>query len=105
MVVLKVAMELATPPGTKVYCFPAIWGDGYEKIMVIARHRGARDFVKMVIRSDWITNWRAKVAYHQSILTMFQEESANWKSKEHVETYLLGLNRPDCSNCNLQAPY
>ena len=26
-------------PGTKVYCMPGNWGDGYENIVVIAKHR------------------------------------------------------------------
>jgi hypothetical protein len=25
--------------GTKVYCYPPVWGDGYENIKVIGRHR------------------------------------------------------------------
>jgi HSP90 family molecular chaperone len=25
-------------PGTKVYCLPAQWGDGYDQILVIGRH-------------------------------------------------------------------
>lgn len=49
--------------GTKVFCLPAQWGDAYEKIVVVGRHRGCKKFSKMIIRSDWITNWRAKVVY------------------------------------------
>jgi hypothetical protein len=76
-------------PGTKVYCLPARWGDGYEKIMVIGRHRGSRQLVRMVIRSDWVTNWRAKVLYSPQVLRLIQEEwHAPWSSQEQVERYV-----------------
>jgi len=31
-------------PGTKVYCLPCEWGDGYEQIVVIGRRRGSHRF-------------------------------------------------------------
>ncbi len=80
-------------PGTKVYCLPSSWGDGYEKIRVIGRHRGSREFVTMVIRADWVTNWRAKVVYDPMVLRLVHtaaeaDHIGNWSSKEHVQTYL-----------------
>jgi hypothetical protein len=32
-------------PGTEVYCLPTQWGDGYQRIIVIGRHRGSKRFV------------------------------------------------------------
>ncbi len=76
-------------PRTKVYCLPAQWGDGYEKIVVIGLHRGSRRFVKMVIRSDWVSNWRAAVVYKPQVLRLLDEEARNgrptWDSKTEVE--------------------
>lgn len=50
--------------GTKVYCLPAQWGDGYDQIVVIGRHRRSKQFKTMITSSDWVTNWRAKVVYN-----------------------------------------
>jgi hypothetical protein len=35
-------------PGTRVYRLPAGWGDGYQKIVAIVRHRGSKRSVRMV---------------------------------------------------------
>jgi hypothetical protein len=76
--------------GTKVFCPPAQWGDGYDQIVVIGRHRGSKRFVTMIISSDWVTNWRAKVVYDLAALellaTIEQEQGrSNWRTKEEVE--------------------
>jgi hypothetical protein len=60
-------------PGTKIYAFPAQWGDDYERIIVVGRHRGSKDFVTMVIKSVRVTNWRAKVVYDLEVLRRLQE--------------------------------
>lgn len=74
-------------PGTKVYCFPPLWGDGYERVKVIGKHRGSRRMATMIIRSDWITNRRAKLVYQPSLVDQL---SGYWdgteKSKELAET-------------------
>ena len=76
-------------PGTKIYCLPAQWGDGYEQIKVIGRHRGSKQYVTMVIKSEWVINWRAKVVYSPEVLSRLQEESrAQWQSQQHVEEYV-----------------
>lgn len=54
--------------GTKVYCFPPLWGDGYEDIKVIGRHRGSRKLVEMVMPSKWLTNWRVKMVFSPFVL-------------------------------------
>ncbi len=51
------------PAGAKVYCFPPLWGDGYERIKVIGRHRGSHRYATMVVQSKHLTNWRAKLVY------------------------------------------
>ena len=84
-------------PGTRVYCLPAQWGDGYEQIMVIGRHRGSKKFVTMVINSDWVENWRAKVVYNPEVLRRIRkavsdEGRANWESKDQVKQYLRSIN-------------
>src|SRR5262245_29806402 len=76
-------------PGTLVYCPTVLWGDGYENIRVVARHRGSHRFVTMVIRSAWLTNWRTKLVYSPHIIREFREMGASWdgsaKSKRLAE--------------------
>lgn len=66
-----------------------LWGDGYEKIKVVARHRGSHQFVTMVIRSSWLTNWRVKMVYSPHVIREFREMGASWdgsgKSKRLAE--------------------
>jgi hypothetical protein len=66
-------------PGTKVYCYPPLWGDGYENIKVIARHRGSKKFVTMVIRARWLVNCRAKLIYNPDVLNQI---SGVWDGSE-----------------------
>jgi hypothetical protein len=86
-------------PGTKIYAFPAQWGDGYERIIVVGRHRGSRQFVTMVIKSDWVTNWRAKVVHNPEVLRRLKEgvcrfwKPQNWKDEKEVMKYLENLRK------------
>jgi hypothetical protein len=68
-------------PGTKVYCFPPQWGDGYEKIKVIGRPRKTTRFITVVTESKYITNWRLQAVYSPHIIkTMI--ENCGWTDKE-----------------------
>jgi hypothetical protein len=85
-------------PGAKVYCFPVQWGDGYEHIMVIGVHRGSKKLVTMVIDSDWVEKWRAKVVYQPAVLrqikkTISDAHHPNWESQEQVEEYVRFLSK------------
>lgn len=82
--------------GTKVYCLPAQWGDGYDEIIVIGRHRGSKQFTTMIVSSDWVTNWRAKVVYHPEVLRRIKMAASeswkrNWQSQEEVEMYVRAM--------------
>ncbi|WP_127133253.1 hypothetical protein [Pseudoflavitalea rhizosphaerae] len=68
-------------PGTKVYCFPPIWGDGYEKIKVIGRHRKSSKLVTMIMPSKHITNWRLKTVYDPFIVKQMTNHGG-WSNKE-----------------------
>lgn len=88
-------------PGTKVYCLPPQWGDGYEKAVVIGLRRGSRSWVTVVMPTSQITNWRAKVVYKPSLLKRLhdgyrKERDAHsfnrqWKSKAEVESWVRHL--------------
>jgi len=90
--------------GTKVWCLPGQWGDGYEKIVVIGRHRGSRRLVRMVIPAKRVTNCRAQVVYSPAVLRLLTKPRpeglgsgartyAQWDSKEHVDGYVYWMNR------------
>lgn len=55
-------------PGAKLYCFPALWGDGYEQIQVVGRHRATHRYVKMIVSSAWLTNWRVQLVYSPHVI-------------------------------------
>lgn len=59
-------------PGAKVYCLPAHWGDGYEDIMVIGRHRATHRYVKMVLPAKRLTNWRVDLVYSPHVIAELQ---------------------------------
>ncbi len=89
--------------GAKIYCFPFQWGDGYERIRVIGRHRGSRRFVTMIIKSDWLTNWRAQRVYSPAVIKQLDnawenavKHSAN-SPQEEIANYVKmmeGRQRP-----------
>jgi len=68
-------------PGAKVYCYPPIWGDGYENIKVIGRHRKSSKLVTMIIPSKHITNWRLKTVYDPFVVQQM-EKNGGWTNKE-----------------------
>jgi hypothetical protein len=76
--------------GTKVYCFPAMWGDGYENIKVIGKHKGGR-FITIIIGSKHIHNWRAKLVHKPGVLKRLDYDDP-WVSRSRVQDYVLFLN-------------
>jgi len=81
--------------GTKVFCLPPLWGDGYENVAVIGKHRGARRSVMIVMPSSRITNWRVQVVYKPEVLRLLDSGfegrgSGRWK-KENAETMARSL--------------
>ncbi|NIG56743.1 hypothetical protein [Chitinophaga sp. Cy-1792] len=75
--------------GTKVYCFPSQWGDGYEKILVIGRHRKTSRNICIIMPAKHIRNWRLKKVYHPHILGLMRSKSG-WSnrlwSKNEIES-------------------
>lgn len=55
-------------PGARLYCYPALWGDGYERIQVIGRHRATHRYVKMIVSEKWLTNWRVQLVYSPHLI-------------------------------------
>jgi hypothetical protein len=96
-------------PKTKVHVLPTQWGDGYEQVVVVGRHRGSKKYVTMIIPETSITNWRAKVVYKQEVLRRLQEaimpdanrndpefrphHLGNWRDESHVNDYVEYLKK------------
>ncbi len=55
-------------PGAKLYCYRALWGDGYERIQVLGRHRAPHRYVKMIVSEKWLTNWRVRLIYSPHLI-------------------------------------
>ena len=61
--------------GTKVYCLPANWGDGYEKIDVIGRPRGRHGLRHVVMRRSLIENFRVQKVFSPAVIEKMYEPS------------------------------
>ncbi len=75
-------------PNTKVYCFPTRWGDGYENIKVIGRHRKSHRFISIVMPSKLIRNWRLQKVYNPFILNLMQSQNGWTNSEKDRQTIL-----------------
>lgn len=71
--------------GTKVYCFPPQWGDGYEKIKVIGRRRHSHRMITVIIPSKYITNWRVKAVYKPFIIKQMHQNAYLHSTENHRE--------------------
>ncbi|NOS93747.1 MAG: hypothetical protein HOP30_17650 [Cyclobacteriaceae bacterium] len=79
-------------PGTKVYCFPPLWGDGYEKIYVIGRPRQSSRFIKVIIKSNLVTNWRLQKVFKPHIKQEMIKNNGWDETEESRERALTLLN-------------
>ncbi|WP_201007948.1 hypothetical protein [Paenibacillus glycanilyticus] len=78
-------------PSTKVYCFPALWGDGYEEIQVIGKLRGRKNLGIVITSSKYITNWRLQKIFNPYVIRTMTERNG-WdgaeESREIIEAML-----------------
>ena len=84
--------------GTKVYCFPAYWGDGYENIHVIGKPRKSHKLILIVIKSELIENFRLKQIYDKRVIEeMYCGGWGGWdnseKSKNEINEMLEWLKK------------
>jgi len=75
-------------PKTKVYCFPIQWGDGYESIRVIGRHRKSKRSICIVMPSKLITNWRLQKVYNPHIIKTMRSKHGWTDRDDHRDTIL-----------------
>ena len=84
-------------PGTKVYCMPGNWGDGYENIVVIAKHRKSFKYIEIIMPRKHIENFRMKKVFKPAVLRFMKKHDFRvWddsdKSKEEIQHMLTWLN-------------
>lgn len=54
--------------GTKVYCYPVQWGDGYEQIYVLGKPRERFGLIRVIMRRDHIENFRLQKVYNKQVI-------------------------------------
>jgi hypothetical protein len=71
---------------TKVYCFPPLWGDGYDQITVIGRPWFSQQYIQTIMGSKHITSWRIQKVYTPYIIKKMLENNG-WTAtdKSHDE--------------------
>lgn len=57
---------------------PPNWGDGYENIIVIGCPRHSKRYIEVIMRSDYIENFRIKKVYAPFILQMMDKSKYCW---------------------------
>ena len=70
--------------GTKVYCLPPLWGDGYSQIAVLGRHRGARCLCRMVISRERLENFRFQTTGNPYVIAQIKKCGKDWSSYEET---------------------
>lgn len=76
--------------GTKVWCWPIIWGDGGERLNVVGMHRGGGRFITIVMDSRDLTNWRAKECY-SPLIKKIMRGAWDGRTKEEAEKFAAGM--------------
>lgn len=97
------------PPGAKVWVLPAQWGDGWDRALVVGRHRGApRPLAQMVVPLEHLEDFRVEAVYSPALDREMRKpsepargEPVQWSSKEQAEDMIrrhpltrLRLKRP-----------
>ena len=80
------------PPGAKVFMAPPNWGDGYENVIVIGCPRHSKRYIEVVMRSNYIENFRIKKVYAPFVLRMMDKSKyCWWNNTEHDQQQIQEL--------------
>lgn len=74
-------------PGAKVHVRGVYWGMGGESLEVVAHHRGSGRLVAMVIRSEWLTNWRVKRIFEPGVVARLRAAPGTTGTTRHGEAF------------------
>jgi hypothetical protein len=61
-------------PGTKVYLIRGHWGEGGERVDVLGRARRTKRWVRSVVASSHLENWRAMLIHEPSVLRRLTDD-------------------------------
>lgn len=85
--------------GAKVTVLPIVWGDGVERVRVVASHRGkGRRLITMVMPSKTLESWRVKELHDPRLVGYLRErghvgsDNVLW-SREVAERVAAGLSQ------------
>jgi len=85
-------------PGAKVYCLPPLWDSyhkvrGFDKIVVVGRHRRSHRYMTIVTRTEWLTNWRVQLVYSPPVIReMVRFVQDRWSWLDYTIDYLRANN-------------
>lgn len=65
-------------PGAKIYLAPAQWGDSYEKVVVIGKPRRKHNFIEIVMRRKYITDYRLQKVFRLAVLERMEKSEYLW---------------------------
>lgn len=90
-------------PGAKVYIAPIQWGDGGEKVVVIGVPRHTKQWIEVVMRRDYITNFRIKRVYSPTLLRIMHNSEFLWwdntqQSYDDIATCIEALQNLHCKS-------
>ncbi len=91
-------------PGTKVYCAQGLWGDGYENIVVIGKHRKSPKYTKLIMQRKHIENFRCQKVFQPVVLKLMNRDNDFWDNSVNSRDWILkmaeGLNKENENTCN-----
>jgi hypothetical protein len=85
--------------GTKVYCYPGKWGDGYERIYVLGRPRKQNRLAKIVIRRELIENFRLKKVFNKKVIKEMYYDNG-WDNSEKTKQEIIDFAKALNANIN-----
>lgn len=88
-------------PNTKVICLPEYGGMGHERIPVLGIHKRSKRYIKVVIATKRLTNFRVKQIYKPMFISYIRENVYydSWKKEsdnlKRLNYFAAMLSNPD----------
>jgi len=58
-----------SPQAHKLYLLWVVGGVPHTQVQVVGRHRASHRYVTMIVRADWLTNWRVDLVYSPHVIS------------------------------------
>ena len=68
-------------PGTRVYVYDIMWGDGGERRLVLGKKKGTHQLVRKVVDADILTNFRLKRVYSPTVIDWMQGDKCSFEGR------------------------